>query len=110
MSAKPETNFRKKVRRDLLALSRRYPIFYEPVSQKSICGTADFVVCISGRFIWLELKAEDGTTSRIQEVKIRGVAKAGGMGVVGRPSNWKDLLILLTDLAKEKNSDQAIVS
>jgi hypothetical protein len=101
MAQKPETVFRGRVRKDLTRLQRLYGIFFESIAQKAIHGTPDILLCICGRFIGLELKAENGKASRLQEIKLQAIAKSGGLGIVAYPSTWKDVYELLEDLAKK---------
>ena len=52
---KPETKFRmSQVLPFLKTLGNTYA---EPIQQLSILGTADYILCSNGYFVWLELKA-----------------------------------------------------
>lgn len=100
MAQKPETVFRHRVRRDLVAIQRRYYFWFEAIAQKAIHGTPDYLLCIGGSFLGLELKAENGKVSRIQEEKLKNIAKAGGISIVVKPSNWEDAKQLILSMAQ----------
>jgi hypothetical protein len=93
MAAKPETVFRKRVRKDLKALvAQGLPLFIMPIQQKAIKGDPDFALCANGHFIGLELKSEDGTLDALQEAKRTAILEAGGLSLVAYPSNWENVL------------------
>lgn len=103
MATKPETVFRKRVRHDLENLKRMgLPIFFEAIQQKTIKGSTDFVLCLNSFFMGLELKDEDGKVAPIQEEKLNQIARAGGMAVVARPSNWKNVLQLIIRILEDQ--------
>lgn len=84
---KPETKFRAySVRPFLLNLS---DCAFFPIQQQSIRGDADFMVCLRGFFVWLELKADDGVQDALQAFKASQVKQAGGIALIARPYNWK---------------------
>lgn len=108
MATKPETQFRKKVRRDLEALSKAYDgkLWFEPIQQKAIKGSPDFILCAGGQFIGLELKAEDGKVSKIQESKMKGILEANGLALVADPKNWHSTISTIEFyLTSEEDSD-----
>ena len=47
-------------------------------------GLPDLIVCLNGRFIAFEVKAEKGKTTVLQEVTLRKIRKAGGIAEVVR--------------------------
>lgn len=92
MAQKPETVFRKKVRGDLQELTRLGPFWFEAIQQKAIVGTPDFLCCIKGLFLALELKATDtSTVSFIQMVKLEAITKADGIALIVSPNCWGEL-------------------
>lgn len=48
------------------------------VSSKS--GTSDLIACIEGRYFAFEIKGAGDTEKRLQDEKLKRVAKAGGYG------------------------------
>jgi hypothetical protein len=45
-------------------------------------GISDFIVCVRGKFVGIELKKDDGVTSPHQLLFIKQIEKAGGIGGV----------------------------
>lgn len=97
---KPETRFRQRADKDLKTLSNSW---WESIQQKSIVGSPDKLGVINGHFIALEFKDEKGVLSPMQDHKLQLIAKAGGTGIVTRPSIWKQTLELLKHLANTSN-------
>jgi hypothetical protein len=90
MAHKPETVFREKVRADLKTVYRCHPF---PIQQKAIVGTPDFLVCISGIFVCLELKAsEESPVLKMQTYNLAKVVECGGLAFIAWPQNWKNIL------------------
>jgi hypothetical protein len=106
---KPETIFRKRV----LAFLKTLPhTFFDPIQQMSISGSPDYYVCTRGHFIALEIKTDEGIVDDLQEwLHNEVVKKGGGIALVCRPSNFKQIKSKLMALAKGKSiNDQDNVS
>ncbi len=90
---KPETKFRRKID----PLLKKIPnSWWESISQKSIIGTPDKLGCINGKFVALEFKAtEKSPVGSIQELKLKRIIKAGGIGYLVYPENWDYIYKLL---------------
>lgn len=101
--SKPETKFR--VNQVDPFLAKLPQSWFESVQQVAIGGTPDKLGCIRGRFVAIELKAEDGTLSPRQRSKLKKIAKIGGVAIVCRPQNWKEVQELLTALSKGESID-----
>ena len=61
-------------------------------------GIPDLLICYKGRFIGIELKAEKGKVSELQDRELRLIRNAGGMGFVVRPSHYEDLIQILDSI------------
>lgn len=66
--------------------------------QKS--GIPDIICCVNGYFIALELKSVTGKPTALQQMNIRKINAAGGIGVILYPSGFKDF----KNLVREVNS------
>ena len=76
--------------RKILTLFRTLPnSWWERVEQKSICGTPDILGCYQGRMVAIEVKTSKGRLSKIQEVKLDEIKKAGGLALVLNELNYK---------------------
>jgi hypothetical protein len=107
MPHKLETKFRRKVRNELKKLCQAgRPIFFEPIQQKAIKGSPDFVLCVKGQFVALELKTNNGIVSKIQESKLQAISEAGGLAFIANPLNWPDVLKYLEGQINDCNRTQ----
>jgi hypothetical protein len=97
MARKPETNFRVRVKRDLATLPETM-IF--PIQQQTILGDPDFVLCVRGRFVALELKSVRGKASALQKYKLESVRKSGGLAFEVYPKTWAEVFTALNILAR----------
>lgn len=103
MATKPETQFRKKVRSDLTKLAQLGgPIFFEAIQQRAIKGSPDYILCVRGHFIALELKAPGGSISPIQEAKLNAIGRASGTAFLVEPSGWAEVYGVISALMVEE--------
>jgi hypothetical protein len=93
---KPESVFRSRIRPFLDALPNT-AVF--PIQQKAIRGDPDFMLCVNGLFVALELKAVGGTTDSLQEYKLNKVQQAKGVALVADPDNWEGIYEFLKDIS-----------
>ena len=78
----------------------------------TVRGLPDIMGCIRGRFIGIEVKAENGKPSDIQLERLQEIRDAGGIGIVAFPQE-EDLIVWMinrlsagqdvTDLQREIN-------
>lgn len=61
-------------------------------------GVPDLLVCCNGYFLALEVKAEDGKPSAIQEYTINKIIHAGGISMVIYPHQFDTLKALIENL------------
>lgn len=99
MPLKSETLFRKKVDVELKKLPNSW---FESIQQKSISGTPDKLGCVSGVFVALELKAEDGgQPTPLQAYKLDRINQSGGYARCVHPGNFKQIMAELWFMAKK---------
>jgi hypothetical protein len=104
VEVKPETSFRKT---QVIPFLKALPntVFF-PVQQIAISGTPDFLLCISGTFVALELKSKNGKLSRLQEYFLERVSKARGVSILASPETWEEDKKRLRQLAGGEKDDQ----
>lgn len=91
MSTQQETVFKNRVRKDLEKFGEQ--IWICKTQQVSIRGTPDFLICLNGHFIALELKSSSkGKISDLQKYNLSSIRKAGGEGFIVYPANWEEIL------------------
>ena len=98
MSKNPETIFKERVYSDIRKLG-----FFEKTQQKSKSGIPDFIGCINGRFVAIELKIEEGRLDEIQYIKLKEISSAGGFAVVAFPDTWLYVLEELKQFSNRNN-------
>ncbi len=103
MAKKPETRFKEYVIRDLKKLPNTW---FSKIQQVAICGIPDFLMCINGKFIALELKAsKKESPTPLQQWELESIAHSGGLAFITYPENWENTYEYLKDLAKEPDGD-----
>ena len=65
-------------------------------------GIPDLLVCCNGHFLGIELKAESGKPSALQEWNIDQINKAGGVGIVLYPHQFEEFKELIE---RKKNNE-----
>ena len=61
-------------------------------------GVPDILVCINGKFLGVEVKAENGKPSELQLYNIEQIRKAGGIAIVLYPQQYEEFQRLVTML------------
>lgn len=96
MAQKPETRFRNAQVKPFLKTLKMTTAF--PIQQMAIHDDPDFLLCINGRFVALELKSRKGKVRPLQDYKLTQVRRTGGLSFVADQDNWdsiKKILILM---------------
>lgn len=97
MSQKPETIFKNKIRPKLEALPNTWVC---KIQQVGIRGDPDFVLCVNGIFVALELKKDaKEKADPLQLHKLEKIKNAGGWAFVVHPKNWLEIYAALKKLA-----------
>jgi len=95
----PETKFKNKVRKDLNTLP--YCWFFK-AQEVSVRGIPDFICCIRGLFIALELKRDKkAKADPLQEYIISQIQGAWGTAWVVSPENWPEVFKRLQLMAQQ---------
>lgn len=74
-------------------------------------GTPDILMCLSGIFVCIEIKADSGKVSKLQEYNLNKIKEAGGVALVIAPNNFEASIQFLENLAKEglKNGQRSSI-
>lgn len=59
-------------------------------------GTPDLLCCLNGRFIAIEVKAENGKPSPLQIHNIKKIRESGGIALIAYPKDFDALSALIT--------------
>lgn len=101
---KPETVFRQSKVIPFLKTLKNTAYF--PIQQASIVGDPDFLLCICGRFVALELKSDEGVLSDLQRYNLQYIRNRGqGKAFVAEPKTWDSIKEILTKLSEGEHID-----
>lgn len=64
-------------------------------------GVPDILACVNGKFLAIELKAEKGKVSELQEYNIDKIKESGGIAIVLRPSKFEEFKKLIEVLEND---------
>lgn len=95
-----EKNFENKVKKWLKAKGIYYFKYFGNVY--STAGILDLTLCVNGKFVGVELKAEKGKTSSLQDYNIKKIQESGGIAIVLRPSGFEDFKKIIEDLLNDQ--------
>lgn len=100
MAKGKETNFKERIRPRLEALPNSWVV---KIQQRSIRGTPDFLLCISGFFVALELKkSKDEPDDLLQNHTLDLINRAKGYAYKAFPENWNEVYECLKKLSEGK--------
>ncbi len=98
---KKETLFKHKVARDLATLDK---CWFKKIQSVALRGIPDFLCCIGGHFVALELKPDDKTKPEpLQQYNLDNIKKAGGYSFKVTPSTWPGIFQELIKLSCTKS-------
>lgn len=71
-------------------LNRLPNVWCESISQRSISGTPDNILCVNGYFVAVEFKKSlKAPVSELQMHKLNKIINAGGLGFIMCPENFE---------------------
>lgn len=83
-----EKNFENRIK-DFLKKEDCWFVKYWGGGQYTKKGVPDLLVCCQGRFIGVEVKAERGRASPLQEYNLNQIDKSGGYGILLFPDQFE---------------------
>lgn len=93
-----ETRFKNKLVPRLKKLPFSWVLKTQEVARS---GTPDVLMCLSGIFVCIEIKADSGKVSKLQEYNLSKIKEARGIALVVQPSNLDASIQFLENIAKE---------
>lgn len=94
-----EKNFENKVKKWLKSKGIYYFKYFG--NAFSTAGILDLTLCVNGRFVGVELKAEKGKTSPLQDYNIKEIQRCGGIAIVLRPSGFETFKEIIEELLND---------
>lgn len=75
-----ETQLKNKVK---AMLKKEFPLVYaQKINDRCTHGIPDFLMCVCGRFVAIELKVKGNKPTKIQEYHTNNIIKSGGIAKV----------------------------
>lgn len=82
-------------------------LWFFKASERSLAGIPDFIICVSGIFVAMELKRDTKSkASRLQEHTLGLINNAGGFGVIVNPDNWTKMFGVIKTLSEGGKYDR----
>lgn len=84
-----EKNFENKIKKLLKQKDIYHFKFWGTMYTRA--GVPDIIACVNGKFVGIEVKAENGKPSEIQLENVRQIRESGGYAVVVYPNQYEQL-------------------
>lgn len=68
-------------------------------------GIPDIICCVNGKFVGIEVKADDGHASELQKRNIDLINKSNGIGLIIYPKDFEMLKSLLNAVSEGKEDE-----
>lgn len=101
MASQPETLFKNRIRPKIEALPRTFVV---KIQQQAIRGDPDFILCVNGFPVYMELKRKKKVADPLQYFKLKRAAQAGAIVMLVYPENWGEAYSYLSYLAHHEPS------
>lgn len=88
--AGPEKLFENKIKAELKRRGIWFVKYF--ANRNTLAGVPDLLCCINGRFVAIEIKAEKGRVSKLQQYQIEQIQKANGIAFAVYPNQWDALM------------------
>ena len=96
-----EKNFENRIKKFLKDNGWWHVKFFANAFTKS--GIPDILACVNGRFVAIEVKAEDGRPSPLQLYNVEEIKRCGGVAVIVKPSQFDELKELLIKIKENRS-------
>jgi Holliday junction resolvase len=61
-------------------------------------GVPDILACVNGRFVAIEVKAENGKPTELQKWNVEQIQNSGGIALILYPVDWERFVDLINRL------------
>lgn len=95
-----EKNFENKVKK-FLKDEGCYCVKYWGGGLFTTAGIPDLLICCNGHFLGVELKAENGRVSQLQNLHIENIKRSGGIALVLYPKDFENFKKMIKDLKND---------
>lgn len=61
-------------------------------------GVPDILACVNGKFVAIEVKAENGKPSELQKYNVRKIRESGGVAIILYPNQFEEFKEFITTI------------
>lgn len=102
MSKKPETKFKENTVAPFLKVLAN--TWFVKTQQRATRGTPDYLICVNGMFVALELKKDAREKpDPLQSYNLNRIIECKGIAMVAFPENWDEVSKVLTTLSDDSS-------
>ena len=91
-----EKNFENKIKKFLKDRGCWYVKYF--ANRNTRAGVPDILACVSGRFVAIEVKAENGKPTELQKWNVVQIQNSGGIALILYPADWEQFVDLINRL------------
>ena len=81
-----EKNFENKIKKFLKDRGCWYVKYF--ANRNTRAGVPDILACVNGRFVAIEVKAENGKPTELQKWNVDKIRECGGVSMIVYPHDW----------------------
>jgi Holliday junction resolvase len=95
-----EKNFENKIKKFLKDRGCWYVKYFANRNTRS--GVPDILACVNGRFVAIEVKAENGKPTELQKWNVEQIKSSGGIAMILYPQDWERFAAMIDEVLKCK--------
>jgi Holliday junction resolvase len=95
-----EKNFENKIKKFLKDRGCWYVKYF--ANRNTRAGVPDILACVSGRFVAIEVKAENGKPTELQKWNVEQIKNSGGIALILYPADWERFVAIIDEVIKCK--------
>lgn len=95
-----EKNFENKIKKFLKDRGCWYVKYF--ANRNTRAGVPDILACVSGRFVAIEVKAENGKPTELQKWNVEQIKSSGGIALILYPADWDRFVAIIDEVTKCK--------
>jgi Holliday junction resolvase len=95
-----EKNFENKIKKFLKDRGCWYVKYF--ANRNTRAGVPDILACVNGRFVAIEVKAENGKPTELQKWNVEQIKSSGGIAMILYPQDWERFAAMIDEVMKCK--------
>jgi Holliday junction resolvase len=95
-----EKNFENKIKKFLKDRGCWYVKYF--ANRNTRAGIPDILACVNGRFVAIEVKAENGKPTELQKWNVEQIKSSGGIAMILYPQDWERFAAMIDEVLKCK--------